>query len=711
MITKMICPLNMFNKTNCPIMSLNFKESFEQLTEEEKNYTYYLSQACWAGAPIVLFQISYESPALFIIFQNFFSSFKPFREIKKQILQKSNGNITDIEYKQFIRYAAKFYANFGNYSSYGKIKFIPELPIEKFEDILFMSPNFSEISFTWKCIRDIIYDDRPQFRTINLEEKGGKNSYYLRGITEQQIETIDKILHDKNINPLNTRLLMISTNKFAVLVGSIEEKNIELSENPDVVLSYGEFGAFLKRVNENLEEAKSFASNEIEKKMIDCYIESFKTGSIDKHKESQREWIKDKLPVIEMNMGWIETYIDPMGVRGYYEGWVALTDKWKSKKYATLVSNSEKLLEELPWSADFEKDKFISPEFMALDVVCFASDGCPVGINIPNYQDIQDSEGAKNISMTNAYPSFVSENLIFCSEKDIENLTSFGKIATTLHVAVHELLGHGSGKLLRKDDKGFNFDPETVTNPLTNEKIDKWYIDNETYEKKFSCISLPMDECKADLTALFFSFNKKIHQIFEVNEANFNDVIYSMWLIYFRTGILGLPLYNPDNKKWGQAHTQGAWVFTNFVLDKQKKGIEILKVELNEENSSVKIIVNKEMILCYGQFLVAEILKNIHIWKCTGDCESAKAFFDKYSEVNEFYLKIRQITCENEVPRRLELYHNLVMKDNKSIVLEEYPETLEGIIESFVDRYQTKYNKDIYEQWIRYETNFFLLNK
>jgi dipeptidyl-peptidase-3 len=53
--------------------------------------------------------------------------------------------------------------------------------------------------------------------------------------------------------------------------------------------------------------------------MIDCYIESFKTGSIKKHVESQRWWVKDKKPVVETNIGWIETYIDPMGVRAYFE--------------------------------------------------------------------------------------------------------------------------------------------------------------------------------------------------------------------------------------------------------------------------------------------------------------------------------------------------------------------------------------------------------
>lgn len=76
-------------KLNYPILCLNFKEAFDQLTQEEKLYTYYFQRACWEGAPIVMFQVSYESPAIFTVFQSFFSSFQPFDELKKLIFLKS----------------------------------------------------------------------------------------------------------------------------------------------------------------------------------------------------------------------------------------------------------------------------------------------------------------------------------------------------------------------------------------------------------------------------------------------------------------------------------------------------------------------------------------------------------------------------------------------------------------------------------------------
>jgi dipeptidyl-peptidase-3 len=229
----------------------------------------------------------------------------------------------------------------------------------------------------------------------------------------------------------------------------------------------------LLRVCENLKKAKEFCANETQIKMIDLYIESFTTGSIKKHIESQRYWVKDKKPVVETNIGWIETYIDPMGVRAYYEGFVAITDKEKTKKFNSLVENAETFIGNLPWSKDFEKVPFVSPDFTALDIVCFASSGCPIGINIPNYTEVQETDGFKNVSLMNAYPSYTPENIMFSTDKDIEILTQIGKQSYILHVACHELLGHGTGKLFRKNENDqLNFDIENIINPVTNERIE-----------------------------------------------------------------------------------------------------------------------------------------------------------------------------------------------------------------------------------------------
>ena len=114
--------LNLFSLLHCLVNSsieikpLDYSKSFEQLTVKEKNFTYYLNKACWAGIPISLFQISYESPALFIIFQNFFSSFENIDNLEEQILK--NENISKSDFNFFILYAVNFYSYYGNQLSY-----------------------------------------------------------------------------------------------------------------------------------------------------------------------------------------------------------------------------------------------------------------------------------------------------------------------------------------------------------------------------------------------------------------------------------------------------------------------------------------------------------------------------------------------------------------------------------------------------------------
>lgn len=126
----------------------------------------------------------------------------------------------------------------GNYAHFGNLKFVPELELEKFEEILKCSSNFNEISYVWDCIKDIVYDNSINFKTINLQEKNGKNSYYLGDIKEENIRAIDKFLLSKGIELLNTRLMMINQNKFCYLVASVEEK-MEEWENSNVIGYYG----------------------------------------------------------------------------------------------------------------------------------------------------------------------------------------------------------------------------------------------------------------------------------------------------------------------------------------------------------------------------------------------------------------------------------------------------------------------------------------
>jgi dipeptidyl-peptidase-3 len=145
---------------------------------------------------------------------------------------------------------------------------------------------------------------------------------------------IDKWCQELKISPLNTRLLKTDDKNFELLVTSKEADDkktpyLKKYEKDGITLNVtgGDFAVFMDPVVKNMQLAKSFSADENQGNMCGSYEEHFLYGDVDVHKESQKYWIKDVGPIVETNIGFIETYLDPLGARAEFEGFVAVVDK------------------------------------------------------------------------------------------------------------------------------------------------------------------------------------------------------------------------------------------------------------------------------------------------------------------------------------------------------------------------------------------------
>ncbi|MCL4128954.1 UNVERIFIED_CONTAM: hypothetical protein GTU68_000126 [Idotea baltica] len=684
-----------------PIIYLKCEEAFSGLTENERKFAHYLSRASWWGGLIIFCQKSPESPILFNMLTRLFRS-QPLTSLKEVAMEKAA--FSEDDFKGLLIYYSGLVYNSGNFLGFGDRKFIPVVEKEKLEKLIRSSKAYLEASdimdtYLNGCL-DAAYDLSETKKFLGLPEQG-VTMYFTPNCTADDAAIVKEYLSSKNIEAWNTRLLKYEKNGETILdirIASIENSSAEgitvateEFQGHKICVSRGDYAFALRQMIKELEQAKAYA-NDLEVKMLDRYIESFTTGSVKSHKEGSAHWVKNKSPAVETYMGFIEVYTDPTNQRAEFESFVAVVNREQSRKFDLLVSKAEKeFLPLLPWGSDFEDDVFMQPDFSSLDVVTFATAGLPIGINIPNYKDVKEEIGFKNVTLSNVMSCrSIIKGGPFISDADHVLREKHGVVGLDIQVGLHELLGHGCGKFLRrKEDGTLNFDPAKVKNPFTGGEA-SFYEKGQTFNTVFTDLSSSYEECRAENVALYLSLNDDILDIFGVKPEDKDDMKYVIWLDMFYAGLKGLEMYQPDQKKWGQAHSRARFVLLRVALE-AGNGLVTLTETVGEDGlPDLLLTVDRSKIATVGREAMGDFLKKLQVYRSMGDIESARGMFEKYSQVLEDgpqpFAKWQKIVVRKRRPRMILTMAN-TRESGGQVELISYPDGPEGNVASWIDRF------------------------
>ncbi|UKZ53764.1 hypothetical protein TrVGV298_007563 [Trichoderma virens] len=678
------------------VVRLEIEKHFALLTDQQKRYAHFISKAAFAGSRIVLRQLSPESEPIYDLI---ITLHKSVNGDWNALAQKAG--VEESELTLFLEYVAMFLGNMGNYKSFGDAKFIPRCSEKTVSALAATSPEAQKFYDATKGA--IFSHEDPASMHLGFLDAGHMTTYYpdSKGITKSEIEAVSAWMEEKRLLPENTRLRK-TADGFDILIASAltsvpadggdigKETRFTVENGPlkgkTISLVYGDYAEEMKNITANIKQAAANADNDNQKNMHLAYAKSFETGSLEAFKDSQRFWIKDKGPNVECNIGFIETYRDPAG-------WLTRSALALSESWLRPHPLSSPLL---PWGKEFEKDKFLSPDFTSLEVMTFANSGIPAGINIPNYDDIRQTEGFKNVSLGNVLSAKApNEKIPFIRQEDLAVYQANRDAAFEVQVGLHELTGHGCGKLLQETAPGvYNFDKENPpVSPVSQKPITTWYKPGQTWSSVFGPIAASYEECRAELVAMHLSCEFPVLKIFGFGDGSEDingpagDVLYASYLSMARAGLASLEMWDPKSQKWGQAHSQARFSILKSFLE---AGDDFCKLDYTKDDlSDLTIKLDRSKILTAGRTAVANYLQKLHVYKSTADVETGTNFYTQMSTVGlDFWgTKVRQVVLDNKQPRKVFIQANTTLDEATGTVsIKHYDATLLGMIQSWADR-------------------------
>ncbi|KAK5630389.1 hypothetical protein RRF57_006104 [Xylaria bambusicola] len=642
-----------------------------------------MARAAWSGARIVMRQVSPESLDIYDFILELFRSCSG----DWDTLVGPSINSEDLDC--FLTYAATFLSNLGNYFGSGDQKFVPAVDASVLQTFATRSPRLSELH---KAIAPSIYAVPPY--SLGYPSETTQSSYYPEShITKEEIGIVSKALEQHSVFPENTRIRKSDNGTdFKVLIASVESADSDEvfpieNDKGSLRLVRGDHAQDLEKICKELQEASKYASNNLQRRFLGAYIESFQTGSLHTYRESLRVWVRDKAPVIENIFGFVEPYRDPHGIRAEFEGLVAIANQEETELLAQLVENSAQFIRRLPWATPendgrgpFEKSLFEPPDFSSIHSLAYCSSIIFPGINVPNYNDIRQEDGFKSVIIANRmvtegrsiqYP-FIEPSLA----------DKFQKLkfpAYYMWVVLHELFGHGTGKMMVETSEGkHNFDIDNPpVDPVTGNPITRWYKPGQTWTGQFGDLATTVDECRAELVGAYLMDDPELLGLFgftETSELRADDVTYNLYQQLGIDGLRGLANFNVDSG----AHFA---ILKCLLTD----GDGVITVTHHRPSQSLTVRVDRAKIKTYGKPALGKMLLRLHMYRSTADVDSCRAYYEALSKVDETHVEWRQTVLANKPPPPVFVHANTFLEGN-AVVLKEYAPTVQGLIESWAER-------------------------
>jgi len=540
--------------------------SFKDLTPRQQALAYWLSQAAIAIDPI------------------FYDQLSRFGLRERRVLETVMAHSDKVDgelYKRIADFTKLFWANKGNHNEQTGQKFLPKFSAQELKhavaqcgrsdldaDVDALSPSFFDAGF-----EPMITAKSPEGDKDIIQ--ASSNNFYL-GVKLADLKGFQERYR------LNSRVV---------------KRDGKLVEEVYRAAPGGLYAQYLTKANGYLKKAQAYADAD-QAKAIGDLIRYYEAGAYVDWIQFDINWVRNNEPVDFIN-GFIETYRDARSAKGTAQSFVSITDQKLSHAMEQIAENAQYFEDRAPWDARYKKQASRPPVAKAVETIVETGDFhvTTVGDNLPNENEIREKYGTKSFFFTGSSRAitdatgFSPLEEFAASPEDIARGKKYSDQAGDLLVAMHEVIGHGSGKL----------------NPKLTEQP-SYYL-KEYYAA--------LEEGRADLVALWNIFDPKLKELGLVSSDEVGRAMYDSAARVMVTQLAKIPRGDTIEED----HQRDRQLIARYVMDKTGS----IVVEKRGEKTYVRVTDYKKMREGIGM-LLAELMRI----KAEGDYAAIKALIDKY---------------------------------------------------------------------------------